>query len=176
LFTEDDLLRIGPLAKCTPPLRSRAESAGLLASLRRGEVDMIASDHSPCPPEMKSNASFFGVWGGIAGVQWTRAVLIESGIDLQSIAVLTAANGARRFAIQDRGTIETGKYADLAIVDALAAQTVREGALFQRHPVTPYMGLALHGVTRYTIRRGELIFCDGVISAATHGVFVRPEN
>ncbi len=174
LFTEDDLLRIGALAKCAPPLRGRDQRDALLNCVKRGEVDMIASDHSPCPPDMKQSDNFFGIWGGIAGVQWTLAALIEKGIDVSAIAALTAEHGARRFNIANKGTIEIGKHADLAIVDPAAAQTVHEDALFQRHRVTPYVGLELHGVTRYTIRRGDVLFSDGAISATTKGAFVRP--
>ncbi len=176
LFTEEDLLRIGALAKCTPPLRSRVESNALLGCVRSGEVDMIASDHSPCPPDMKRSENFFGIWGGIAGVQWTRAALIEKGLDVSAIAALTASHGARRFNIRSKGTIETGKHADLAIVDVTAEQIVHKDALFQRHRVTPYMGMKLRGVTRHTIRRGEIIFSDGAITAKRNGAFIRPGN
>jgi allantoinase len=174
MFTEEDLLRIGAIAKCSPPLRNRAERDALLNSALCGEVDMIASDHSPCPPEMKQSENFFGIWGGIAGVQWTRSALIEKGFDMSAIAALTASSGARRFNIGRKGTTEIGKDADLAIVDTNGAQIVHEDALFQRHRITPYMGLKMHGITRYTIRRGEVIFSDGVISTTTRGAFVRP--
>src|ERR1700691_745217 len=52
MFTEDDLLRIGAVAKCAPPLREPSERNALWASVLRGEVDVIGSDHSPCPPAM----------------------------------------------------------------------------------------------------------------------------
>jgi allantoinase len=174
LFTEDDLLRIGAIAKCTPPLRDREECGALTDCVIRGEVDMIASDHSPCPPDMKLNENFFGIWGGIAGVQWTRAALVEQGIDMSAIANLTAARGASRFNIANKGTIEAGKHADLAIMDPSAVQTVSEDGLFQRHRITPYLGMKLHGVTRHTIRRGQIIFSNGTISATSTGAFVRP--
>ena len=176
LFTEEDLLRIGALAKCTPPLRNRTERDALLDCIARREIDIVASDHSPCPPNMKTSQNFFGIWGGIAGVQWTRSALIEKGIDLSAIAALTAARGANRFNVASKGTIETGKHADLAVIDPAAVQTVHEDSLFQRHRATPYMGYKLHGVTRYTIRRGELIFSNGAITATTKGAFIRPEN
>jgi allantoinase len=174
LFTEEDLLRIGALAKCTPPLRSPAERAALLQFVLDGEVDIIASDHSPCPPEMKASDNFFGIWGGIGGVQWTRVALIEKGVGMGAIAALTAANGARRFNIGRKGTIEVGMHADLAIVDPAATQIVHRDGMFQRHRATPYEGLKLHGVTRHTIRRGEIVFSDGAIAATTRGAFVRP--
>ena len=174
LFTEEDLLRIGALAKCTPPLRSPAERAALLRFVLGGEVEIVASDHSPCPPDMKANDNFFGIWGGIGGVQWTRAALIEKGVGMPAIASLTAANGARRFNIGKKGTIEVGMHADFAIVDPASAQIVHEDGMFQRHRATPYMGLKLHGITRHTIRRGEIVFSAGAITATTRGAFVRP--
>ncbi len=174
LFTEDDLLRIGALAKCAPPLRKSAERDSLWASVLRGEVDVIGSDHSPCPPEMKQRENFFEVWGGIAGVQWTLPALIDKGLDPIRLAALTSSNGARRFGIDRRGAIEPGAIADLALIDLNASHTVREESLFQRHRITPYLGMKLRGVVRKTLRRGEMIYSDGAITALTPGVLIKP--
>jgi len=174
LFTEDDLLRIGALAKCAPPLRDPSERDALWASVLRGEVDAIGSDHSPCPPEMKRRENFFEIWGGIAGVQWTLPALIDKGLDIPQLAALTSANAARRFGIERRGAIEPGAYADLALVDLKASQVVREESLFQRHRTTPYLGMKLRGVVGKTIRRGEVIYSDGTITAVTSGKLVKP--
>jgi allantoinase len=174
LFTEDDLLRIGALAKCAPPLRKLADRDSLWASVLRGEVDAIGSDHSPCPPEMKRRVNFFEIWGGIAGVQWTLPALIDKGLDPIRLAALTSSNGARRFGIDRRGAIEQGAFADLTLIDLNASQTVREESLFQRHRITPYLGMKLRGVVRKTIRRGEVIYSDGTITAQTPGVLIKP--
>ncbi len=176
LFTEEDLLRIGALAKCAPPLRAQSERVALWASVMRGEVDVIGSDHSPCPPEMKRRDNFFEIWGGIAGVQWTLPALIDKGLGLPCIAALTAGNGARRFSIDKRGVIEAGAYADLALIDLNASQTVEEGVLFQRHRISPYVGMKLRGVVRKTIRRGDVIYSDGTITARTPGLLVTPKR
>jgi allantoinase len=176
IFTEEDLLRIGAVAKCAPPLRDASERNALWASVQRGEVDMIGSDHSPCPPEMKQRENFFEIWGGIAGVQWTLPALIDKGLDLPQLAALTSANGARRFGIDRRGAIEPGHYADLAIVDLNASQVVREESLFQRHRITPYLGMKLRGVVGKTIRRGEVIYSDGAITALTPGSLITPQR
>jgi len=67
--------------KCAPPIRSRSDREALWAALRAGEIDLVASDHSPSPPERKAVASgdFRAAWGGIASLQlalpavWTGA-------------------------------------------------------------------------------------------------------
>jgi allantoinase len=173
MFTTDDLLRIGALAKCAPPLRNESDREALFESVLRGDVDVVASDHSPCPPEMKNGESFFDIWGGIAGVQWTRAALFQKGLSTTRIAELTATNGARRFNLKRRGTILTGHIADIALVDLNRSQDITADTSFQRHRATPYTGMTLRGVTTYTIRRGEIIFAEGKLTARTKGKLCR---
>ncbi len=76
VMTEDDVERIGALAKCAPPLRAADVQAELWQRVRAGEVATIGSDHSPSPPEMKRDKNFFKVWGGISGVQHTLPLLL----------------------------------------------------------------------------------------------------
>jgi allantoinase len=70
-FTEDDLERIGAAAKCSPPLRPAADRDALWKRVLAGDIDWIASDHSPSSPDLKCDTDFFRIWGGIAGVQST---------------------------------------------------------------------------------------------------------
>jgi allantoinase len=168
-FTEDDLLGIGAVAKCAPPLRSAAERGDLLDRALRGEVDIIGSDHSPCPPMMKDRKSFFEIWGGIAGVQSTLQVLLELGFPAERIAATTARNPARRFGLKQRGTIEPGHYADITLVDP---KTATAPGLIHRRRISPYSGLKLRGSIRRTIRRGTTIFLDGAIASDTKGQLV----
>jgi allantoinase len=169
MFTEHDLMRIGALAKCTPPLRPGKHRDALLTSVLNGEVDIVASDHSPCPPDMKQSDNFFHIWGGFAGVQFTRASLFTKGVPADRVAALTSTNGAKRFNIKNRGTLTKGQIADIALVDLSRSQLVTEDSLFQRHRATPYMGMTLTGVSTHTIRRGEIIFQNGSITAQTKG-------
>ena len=65
-LTEQDFLRLGNVAKCAPPLRSAADVDGLWALLLAGQIDTLASDHSPCPSGMKEG-DIWQSWGGING-------------------------------------------------------------------------------------------------------------
>lgn len=163
-FTDEDMLRIGAVAKCAPPLREAKERDRLRAAVRSGDVDMVGSDHSPAPFEMKRDENFFRVWGGIAGVQSTLAVLLDDGgLEAGQIAALTAANPARRFGIEKKGRIAAGYDADLTLVDLGASHTVTRESLFQRHGLSPFVGCTFRGAVRRTILRGETIFEGGRI-------------
>ena len=177
-FTEDDDERLGAVAKCAPPLRRADEQLALWDELIRGRVDIVASDHSPAPPSMKSG-DFVSAWGGISGVQSTLAVLLEKGcheraLPLERITSLVAAEPARRFGIRGKGSVTMGSDADLALVDLEGRFTLAAGDLHQRHTLSPYLGSSFRGSVRRTIRRGETIFADGRIAASSGGRLVRP--
>jgi allantoinase len=178
VFTAEDLDRLGTVAKCAPPLRDASEQRRLWKELLRGTVDIVASDHSPAPPEMKAG-EFGNSWGGIAGVQSTLAVLLEHGhfrrsLPLQRIASLVASEPARRFHLGDRGCIAPGNCADLILVDLASSFTLQAEDLQQRHRLSPYVGAGFRGVVRRTIRRGETIWAGGKITAERGGTLVRP--
>jgi allantoinase len=177
-FTEDDVVRLGAVAKCAPPLRDAAEQDALWKQLLAGTVDIVASDHSPAPPEMKSG-DFARAWGGIAGVQSTLSVLIDRGyhcrqLPLDRISSLIAAEPARRFQIRSKGSIAIGMDADLSLVDLARSTQLLPEHLMQRHALSPYLGATLRGCVVRTIRRGETIFDSGHITARSPGLFVRP--
>ena len=178
-FTEDDVERLGAVAKCAPPLRDAVDQDALWTQLLAGTVDIVASDHSPAPPEMKSG-DFAQAWGGIAGVQSILAVLLDRGyhsrqLSLERIASLIATEPARRFRIRGKGRIAVGMDADLALVHLSRSVQLQPEHLMQRHALNnPYLGSTFRGAVVRTIRRGETIFASGEIVARTRGRFVRP--
>jgi allantoinase len=179
-FTEEDLERLGALAKCAPPLRTKIEQNQLWNQLLNGTVDIVASDHSPAPPDMKSG-DFTKAWGGIAGVQSTLAVLLTQGhferaLPLARIAELLATNPAQRFRIPRRGALQLGNHADLTLVDLEASFQLTPETMAHRYPITPYANEKFRGTVRRTIRRGETIFVNGAFPSATHGQLIRPQR
>ncbi len=177
-LTEDDIDRLGTVAKCAPPLRANADREALWAEVLCGHVDLVASDHSPTEPAMKSG-DFTSAWGGIAGVQSTLHVLLDlvhldRALSLERIAVLLANGPARRFRMSGKGALSPGHDADLALVDLTESFTLEAGQLHQRHKTSPYLGRSFRGRVRRTVRRGEAIFLDGRITATSLGKLVRP--
>ena len=171
-FTEEDMLRVGALLKCAPPLRDASERKWLTRALLRNDIDIVASDHSPAPPDRKlvlaRHQDFFKVWGGIAGVQSTLAVLLDLAAP-ERVAALTATHPARRFGLVNKGRLRVGYDADFVLVDLGAQHTVTRESLFQRHGLSPYIGSTFGSVVRRTVLRGETIFADGSITGAARG-------
>jgi allantoinase len=171
-FTEEDMLRTGALLKCAPPLRSSTDRDALWNAVREGGVDIVGSDHSPAPPEMKRDGNFLRIWGGIDGVQHTLAVLL-SGASVEQCAAVAAANPARRFGLPHKGRVAVGCDADFALVDPAASHTVTREALYQRHGLSPYIGATFRGTVRRTVLRGRTICLDGKITTDVQGRMVR---
>jgi allantoinase len=92
----------------------------------------------------------------------------------EHIASLVAAAPAERFKISGKGRIAVGNDADLVVLDPMSSYRLTSDQLFQRHKMSPYIRTTFTGVIRRTIRRGETVFADGKIVAATRGRFVRP--
>ena len=178
-FTDEDLERLGAVLKCAPPLRSDDERHALWQALLRGEIDLVASDHSPSEPVLKEREDFFEVWGGISGVQSTLNVLLshraEQGLPLQKVATLTSANPAARFRLPNKGRLEPGYDADLCLVDLNATFTLQKDDLFYKHKTSPYLGQRFSGRTVRTLLSGRTIFQDGKLSEPG-GRLVRPDT
>jgi len=177
-FTEEDIERLGAVAKCAPPLRNASERDSLWTQLLAGAVGIVASDHSPAPPDMKCG-DFGRAWGGIAGVQSTLPVLLDRGfyghgLPLDRIASLVAGEPARRFGIPAKGSLATGMDADLTLVDLSRSAQLQPQLLLQRHALSPYLGCTFRGCVERTIRRGETIFAGGKVTAYGKGRFIRP--
>lgn len=179
LLTDEDMVRIGAAAKCAPPLRDGAERAALWGALLRGDVDFVASDHSPAPWSMKESQNFFSVWGGIAGVQSTLGLLLAEGcgglgLPPKRIAEWTATAPADRFGLTTKGRIDLGADADFTLIDLGTSATVRLDELRYRHKITPFVGRTLGGTVRATFVRGRAVFENGQIVGPAAGRLVRP--
>ena len=175
-LTDADVERLGARAKCAPPLRPAAEVERLWDDVVSTRVAIVSSDHSPAPASMKESADFFQVWGGIAGVQSTRAVLLsrDPPLPLPVVARLTAGTPADRFAIAGKGRVEPTYDADLSLIDLSARYELTAAMLLDRHKLSPYVGRTFRGRTVRTILRGQTVFLDGKIVGPPTGRLVKP--
>jgi allantoinase len=175
-FRADEIPDGATQFKCAPPLRELENREKLWAGLQDGVIDLIATDHSPCPPEMKrqDTGDFLDAWGGIASLQlslpavWTEAR--RRGFSLTNLARWLCEAPARLAGLaQQKGTISPGCDADLVIWNPDAGFKVDATQLHHRHKLTPYAGRELMGIVEATFLRGIKIFERGNFVAAPAG-------
>jgi allantoinase len=160
-FSADEVPDGATEFKCCPPIRDSAHRDGLWAGLASGLIDVVVSDHSPCPPALKRRESgdFGAAWGGISSLQlglpavWTQAR--RRGHGLADVVRWMAAGPAALAGLPHKGVLAPGGDADLVAFDDEASFTVDPAQLRHRHPVTPYAGQTLTGVVRRTWLRGR---------------------
>ncbi|WP_077623649.1 allantoinase [Sediminibacillus massiliensis] len=173
LFNHQALIEKGAIAKCAPPLRSAEDQSRLIDCLLKGYFDIIASDHSPSPFELKDPEKYnlLNAWGGISGGQFSLMALIElaleHGIPLDKVAEWTAANPARRFHLESKGMIKKGYDADLAIVSLAENHRVSADNYFAKHKQTLYMDHSFPCRVIQTYCQGNLVYDEGSVKSGS---------
>ncbi len=176
-FVSDDVADGDTRFKCAPPIRGARHRDALWRGLQDGTLDLVASDHSPCPPALKPAGDFVRAWGGIAGLElrlpatWTEAR--RRGHSLPELARWLAEAPARLAGLSGRkGRIAPGLDADLVVWRPELEFEVQAAALHQRHCSNPWEERSLAGVVDTTILRGRVIYDRGTFPGAADGRLV----
>jgi allantoinase len=175
-FAAEDIPDGSTLHKCAPPIRSAANREQLWNAILEGVIDLIATDHSPCPPAMKCRATgdFSLAWGGIASVSVALSVVWTGmrvrGFILADLARLLSQKPAQIAGLNGgKGQIAPGYDADFVVFDPEAAFTVTEQKLHTRHAISPYLGEKLLGTVTATYLRGNKVFESGSFTGSPQG-------
>jgi allantoinase len=175
-FASEEIPDAATLFKCAPPVRERENREKLWAGLRDATIDVIATDHSPCPPEMKrqETGDFLEAWGGISSLQlslpavWTEAK--RRGFALTHLPRWLCEAPAHLAGLNhQKGAIAPGCDADLVIWNPEAGFKADPAQLHHRHKLTPYAGRDLMGIVEATFLRGVKIFERGNFCSAPAG-------
>jgi allantoinase len=165
--------------KCAPPIRDAANREELWRALAEGVLDFVASDHSPCSPNLKAMevGDFVRAWGGVSGLQlalpvvWTEAS--GRGHTLVDIARWMSAGPAALAGLTGKkGAIAAGNDADLIVFADDERTTVTPDKVLHRHKVTPYAGETLRGVVHATYLRGTRVAESGKAIATELGALL----
>jgi dihydroorotase len=166
-FDESDYATLGTKIKCNPSIKTRADRDGLRAALAGNRIDIVATDHAPHTLDEKSRG-YFEAPAGLPLVQHSLAMLLELAADghltLEQVAEKAAHNPARLFGITERGFVREGYFADLAIVDLNARNTVESGDLLYKCGWSPLQGATLRSKVTMTILGGEIVMRDGRVT------------
>lgn len=163
---------LGNQIKCNPAIKDARHKTALRKALVSGELDIIATDHAPHTWEEKSQ-EFWKAPSGLPLVQHPMLLMIdlakEGHISLELIAEKTAHAVADCFAIEERGYIREGYWADLAIVDLNKSTTVAKDNILYQCGWSPLEGHTLSASIEHTFVSGHLAYSQGKFNDSIKG-------
>jgi allantoinase len=175
-FQAEAISRRATQFKCAPPIRGAENREQLWSALKDGTIDLVATDHSPCPPAMKrfAEGNFQTAWGGITGLSVALPVMYTEararGFSLTDIARWMAEAPAKLVGCQlQKGKIAAGYDADLVVFDEASDFAVTRERLHHRHSYSPYLGEKLKGQVKATYVRGRVVFADNTFHGNPEG-------
>ena len=159
--------------KMSPPLRSWDHIETILAGLRDGTIDAIASDHAPHHADEKA-LEYDQAPSGITGLETAVGLafdLVNQGvIDIERLVEVLATNPARILGLENRGTLGADAYADVTILDPSFQWTVDASRSKSKSRNTPFDGRVMTGAAVATIVAGRVVFLHpGFERLATSG-------
>jgi dihydroorotase len=173
-LSADDYARFAGVIRVNPPVRERRNQEPLLAALRDGTVDVIATDHAPHSIQEKTRNDIWTVDCGFPGVE-TQMPMMLTEVAAGRFSVCdyvrwSAANPARIWGLHPRkGTIQVGADADIAIVDLGRDWTIDDAQLHSLSRITPFHGRRVKGLPLHTLVRGRFVVRDRKLVEGTRG-------
>ena len=160
-LTEDEVLTQGAMARVNPPLRTRNDVAGIVAGLRDGTIDVIATDHAPHSAEEKAR-SLTRAPSGMIGLETSLAIALTQlyhtrRMDLPAIIKRMSTTPADILRLS-RGRMSLGAQADLVLFDPDEEWTVDPEQFASKARNTPFAGWKVKGRVKYTIVKGQVIY------------------
>jgi dihydroorotase len=162
-LTEEAVAKEGANAKVNPPLRTAGDVAALVAGLREGVVDMVATDHAPHSARDKA-CDFEDAAFGISGLETALGSLMglvhRGEIDLAGLVAKLTVEPARLLRRPDLGTLEPGTPADIVVCDPDREWVVSPDGFASKGRNTPLAGQVLKGAVALVVYGGAVVFRD----------------
>lgn len=163
-LTEDEILTQGSLARVNPPLRTAKDIKGIIAGLKDGTIDAIATDHAPHSPEEKAR-SLTRAPSGMVGLETSLAItlteLYHTGkMKLPDLIRAMTYNPASILHLSSKGRLSLGGDADITIFDPEQEWVINPEEFASKSRNTPFAGRKVKGRVKYTIVGGKVIYQD----------------
>ena len=178
-FTSDDYALLGNQIKCNPAIKSPNNKTALWEALLDDSLDVIATDHAPHTWAEK-NEPYEKAHAGLPLVQHGLQLMLhyvnEGKITIEKVVEKMSHNVAKCFAIQHRGFIREGYFADLVLVNMNQPQTINKQNILYKCGWSPLEGFTVPATITNTFVNGHLVYGNGVFNESIKGMrlqFVR---
>ncbi len=171
-FDDRDYASLGNRIKCNPAIKSAEDRAALLAGVREGRIDILATDHAPHTRAEKEQP-YLQAPAGLPLVQDLLPALLElvarGELTIEQVVEKACHNVAERFAVAGRGFLREGYCADLVLADPAATTDVDDAHALSKCGWSPFAGRSLRGRVDLTVVNGEIVWRDGALTGAIPG-------
>ncbi len=178
LLGAHDLERLGGIARCNPPLRQSADRRRLWDGIRRGDIDILATDHAPHTAAEKLDANIWHCHCGMPGVETAMSLMLtqvaRGELSISDYVRLASTGPAKLWGLYPRkGAIQIGSDADIVIVDPDARMQIDQQRLHSKSRVSAWHGWSVQGMPVCTLVRGRIVMRDGeLVGEAGWGRYV----
>lgn len=174
LFDDNDYASLGNLIKCNPAIKTREDRDALRQALLCDRIDVIGTDHAPHTLAEKQRP-YASAPSGLPLVQHAFPALfelVEEGVlPITQLVQKTSHAVADLFAIQERGYLREGYWADMALIKRLdEPRPVSLDPVLAHCQWTPFQHHQLRHQVITTIVSGQLAWQDGVINENCQGL------
>jgi dihydroorotase len=163
-FNDDQYFTLGTQIKCNPAIKSELHQSALLPALLDDRLDIIATDHAPHTWAEKQNI-YSSAPSGVPLLQHSLNMMLEfyhkGLISLEKIVEKMCHAPADCFHVQNRGFVDEGYFADLAIVDIHKTWKVEKSNIYYQCNWSPFEGHTFKGKVETTIVNGNVVYHDG---------------
>jgi dihydroorotase len=159
-------------AKVNPPLRTERDVAALVAGLRDGVIDAIATDHAPhtvADKDCDFNKAAFGISGLETALGSVMSLVHADELDLMTLIARLTSGPARVLCRDDIGTLEPGAEGDVCIFDPDAEWVVDPEKFESKGKNTPLAGEKLRGRVMATVYGGSVVYRDDAVKVDMKG-------
>ena len=150
-------------AKMNPPLRTQADVDAVIAGLRDGTIDAIATDHAP-HAEVEKALGILKAPCGIVGLETCLPLVISQLVEPGHLTLPEAISKLTRDPAKilrlDKGTLSVGSDADITLIDPKKEAKVETSTFVSKSRNTPFAGWTLRGWAVMAIRDGKIISND----------------
>jgi len=160
-LTDEAVQEYDTNTKMSPPLRSRDHVDAVLAAMKDGTIDAIATDHAPHHADEKAlefDQAPFGITGLETAVGLAFDLVHNGLIDLERVVQMCSTNPARIFNLADRGSLKVNAHADVTILDPQLEWVFDVTRTKSKSRNTPFHGRSMHGAAVATIVGGRLVY------------------
>ena len=165
---------------CAPPLRKPEDCRALWASLRKGDIQTISTDHCAFTLAQKDagRGDFTKIPGGLPGVEARGELVYSFGVTTRKISLATmckvlSENPAKLYGMFPRkGVIAPGADADIVVYDPQADHILRAEDMVSRAGYTPNEGFVTHGSVSQVWLRGKLMVENGHVIGEQEGQYI----